>query len=164
MPSDLSDNSGICGRLRGGFVCRVRNPMATGLPSDASRSRPVAREKTGAGGWCSQLSRTQLKIQGMQNNNAEQTRIDGPHVVIDGVALEANRMTFSPMEVARVMRVPESEVRSMIRKGELQDVSCDGRRRLDPDEVIAAVERRVHDGKLEKHVFVELAALIAGRI
>ncbi|HXN38850.1 MAG TPA: helix-turn-helix domain-containing protein [Solirubrobacteraceae bacterium] len=90
--------------------------------------------------------------------------IDGPHVVIDGVALEANRTTLSPAEVARVMRVPESEVRNMLRRGELHDVSCDGRRRLDPDEVIAAVEQRVQDGELEKHVFVELAALIAGRL
>ncbi|HEY4811470.1 MAG TPA: helix-turn-helix domain-containing protein [Solirubrobacteraceae bacterium] len=90
--------------------------------------------------------------------------IDGPHVVIDGVALEANRTTLSPAEVARVMRLPESEVRNMLRRGDLQDVSCDGRRRLDPDEVIAAVERRVQTGELEKHVFVELAALIAGRL
>lgn len=90
--------------------------------------------------------------------------VEGPHVVIDGVTLEANRMTLSPIEVARVMRVPEAEVRNMLRRGELNDVSCDGRRRLDPDEVIAAVERRVQDGKLEKHVFVELAAVIAGRL
>jgi hypothetical protein len=90
--------------------------------------------------------------------------IDGPHVMIDGVALEANRTTLSLIEVARVMRVSESDVRNMIRRGELQDVSCDSRRRLDPDEVIAAVERRVQDGTLEKHVFVELVVLIAGRL
>jgi hypothetical protein len=100
----------------------------------------------------------------MQQDNSEQTKINGPHVVIDGVTLEANRTTFSLMEVARVMRVTESEVRNMIRRGELHDISCDARRRLDPDEVIAAVERRVAKGELEKHVFVELAALIAGRL
>jgi hypothetical protein len=58
----------------------------------------------------------------------------------------------------------ESEVRNMLTEGELRDVSPDGRRRLDPDEVIAAVELRVRDGRLEKHVFVELAVLIAGRL
>ncbi len=84
--------------------------------------------------------------------------------MIDEVALEANRLTLSLMEVARVMRMSESEVHNMIRRGELQDVSCDGRRRLDPDEVIAMVERRVQEGRLEKYVFVELAALIAGRL
>jgi hypothetical protein len=100
----------------------------------------------------------------MQQDNSEQTTINGPHVVIDGVTLEANRTTFSLMEVARVMRVTESEVRNMIRRGELHDISCDGRRRLDPDEVIKTVEQRVANGELEKHVFVELAVLIAGRL
>ncbi len=100
----------------------------------------------------------------MQQDNSEQTTINGPHVVIDGVTLEANRTTFSLMEVARVMRVTESEVRNIIRRGELHDISCDARRRLDPDEVIEAVEQRVAKGELEKHVFVELAALIAGRL
>lgn len=55
-------------------------------------------------------------------------------------------------------------VRNIIRRGELHDISCDARRRLDPDEVIEAVEQRVAKGELEKHVFVELAALIAGRL
>lgn len=87
-----------------------------------------------------------------------------PHVMIDGVALEANRTTLSPAEVSHVLRVSESEVRNMLRRGELSDISCDGRRRLDPDEVIAEVERRVQRGELEKHVFVELAALISGRL
>ncbi|MGH2854418.1 MAG: helix-turn-helix domain-containing protein [Solirubrobacteraceae bacterium] len=87
-----------------------------------------------------------------------------PHVVIDGVAIEARRLTLTPAEVARVMRVEETEIRNMIRRGELRDVSSDGKRRLDPDEVIALVERRVRDGELGKHVFVELAALISGRL
>jgi len=84
--------------------------------------------------------------------------------VIDGVPLKANRLTLSPYEVARVMRTDEAAVRNMIRRGELRNVSCDGRRRLDPDEVIQAVEERVRNGELEAHVFVELAALIAGQI
>jgi hypothetical protein len=115
-------------------------------------------------------------IRGMQANETPRTAdvpgspasvdrpVDGPHVVIDGVTLEANRTTLSLMEVVRVMRTSESEVRDMISRGELRDVSCDSRRRLDPDEVIAAVERRVQDGRLKKYVFVELAALIAGRL
>jgi hypothetical protein len=61
-------------------------------------------------------------------------------------------------------RVDEKDVRNMIRRGELQDVSSDGRRRLDPDEVIIFVEKRVAEGELSPHVFVELAALIAGRL
>lgn len=89
---------------------------------------------------------------------------DRPHVVIDGVAIEANRTTLTPAEVARVMRIAESEVRNMIRRGELNDISCDGRRRLDPDEVILAVEERVSRGELGLHVFVELAALIGGKL
>jgi hypothetical protein len=63
----------------------------------------------------------------MQQDNSEQTKFNGLHVVIDGVTLEANRTTFSLMEVARVMRVTESEVCNMIRRGELHDISCDGR-------------------------------------
>ena len=71
---------------------------------------------------------------------------------------------LSPADVARVPRVEEADVRNMVRRGELLDVSSDGRRRLDPEEVIALVEQRVRDGELGKHVFVELAALISGRL
>jgi hypothetical protein len=98
------------------------------------------------------------------STNEDQHNFDGPHVVIDGVPLKANRLTLSPYEVARVMRIDEAAVRNMIRRGELRNVSCDGRRRLDPDEVIEAVEARVRRGELEAHVFVELAALVAGRL
>ncbi len=87
-----------------------------------------------------------------------------PQVVIDGVTIEADRLMLLPAEVARVLRVEEKDVRNMIRRGELRDVSSDGRRRLDPDEVIVIVEKRVAEGELAPHVFVELAALIAGRL
>ena len=99
-----------------------------------------------------------------QTRTSEAAVAAGPHVVIDGVVIEANRMTLTPLEVARVMRLEEIDVRNMIRRGALHDVSCDGKRRLDPDEVILAVEERVCSGELEAHVFVELAALIAGRL
>jgi hypothetical protein len=85
-------------------------------------------------------------------------------VLIAGVAIEARRLMLSPADVARVLRVEEADVRNMVRRGELLDVSSDGRRRLDPEEVIALVEQRVRDGELGKHVFVELAALISGRL
>jgi hypothetical protein len=100
---------------------------------------------------------------GMSTNESHHD-LHGPHVVIDGIAFEANRLTLLPVEVARVMRLEESEVREMIRRGELSDVSCDARPRLDPDEVIWKVEERVQRGELQPHVFVELAALIAGRL
>lgn len=87
-----------------------------------------------------------------------------PHVLIDGVAIEARRLMLAPADVARVLRVKESDVRNMVRKGELRNVSSDGRRRLDPEEVIALVEQRVRDDELGRHVFVELAALISGRL
>lgn len=87
-----------------------------------------------------------------------------PHVFIDGVAVEVRRLTLAPVAVARVMRVEEREIRNMIRRGELRDVSSDAKRRLDPDEVIALVEQRVRDGELGRLVFVELAALISGRL
>jgi hypothetical protein len=87
-----------------------------------------------------------------------------PRVLIDGVVIEARRIMLAPLDVARVLRVGETDVRNMIRRGELRDVSSDGRRRLDPEEVIALVEQRVRDGELGKHVFVELAALISGRL
>lgn len=86
------------------------------------------------------------------------------YVTIDGVTVDAARLMLSPAEVAQVLRVDERDVRNMIRRNELQDVSSDGRRRLDPDEVIVVVEKRVAEGKLGPHVFVELAALIAGRL
>jgi hypothetical protein len=89
---------------------------------------------------------------------------DVPHVLIDGVAIEARRLMLAPADVARVLRVEEADVRNMVRRSELRDVSSDGRRRLDPEEVIALVEQRVRDGELGKHVFVELAALISGRL
>lgn len=87
-----------------------------------------------------------------------------PHVLIDGVAIEARHLMLSPADVARVLRVEEADVRNMVRRGGLRDISSDGRRRLDPEEVIALVEQRVRDGELGKHVFVELAALISGRL
>jgi hypothetical protein len=87
-----------------------------------------------------------------------------PYVTIDGVTIDAARLMLLPFEVAQILRVDEKDVRNMIRRGELQDVSSDGRRRLDPDEVIVVVERRVAKGELSPHVFVELAALIAGRL
>jgi hypothetical protein len=71
---------------------------------------------------------------------------------------------LAPADVARVLRVEEADVRNMVRRGELRDVSSDGRRRLDPEEVIALVEQRVRGGELGRHVFVELAALISGRL
>jgi hypothetical protein len=87
-----------------------------------------------------------------------------PQVVIDGVTIDADRLMLLPAEVALVLRVDENEVRNMIRRGELRDVSSDGRRRLDPNEVIVVVEKRVAEGELSPHVFVELAAIIAGRL
>lgn len=87
-----------------------------------------------------------------------------PYVTIDGVTIDAARLMLLPVEVAQILRVDEKDVRNMIRRGELQDVSSDGRRRLDPDEVIVLVEKRVAEGELSPHVFVELAALIAGRL
>jgi excisionase family DNA binding protein len=87
-----------------------------------------------------------------------------PYVVIDGVTIEAKRLMLSPAEVARVLRVEERDVRNMIRRGELQDVSSDSKRRLDPNEVVALVEQRVGDGELGRHVYVELAASISGRL
>jgi hypothetical protein len=87
-----------------------------------------------------------------------------PYVTIDGVTIDAARLMLLPVEVAQILRVDEKDVRNMIRRGELQDVSSDGRRRLDPDEVIVLVEKRVAKGELSPHVFVELAALIAGRL
>lgn len=87
-----------------------------------------------------------------------------PRVLIDGVEIEAKRLMLAPVDVAQVLRVKETDVRNMIRRGELRDVSSDGKRRLDPDEVIALVERRVRNGELGKHVFLELAALISGRL
>lgn len=87
-----------------------------------------------------------------------------PYVTIDGVTINADRLMLLPVEVAQILRVDEKDVRNMIRRGELQDVSSDGRRRLDPDEVIVLVEKRVAKGELSPHVFVELAALIAGRL
>lgn len=87
-----------------------------------------------------------------------------PHVVIDGMTIEARRLMLSPAEVARVLRIEETEVRNMVRRGELRDVSSDSKRRLDPNEVIASVEQCVHKGDLGRHVYVELAALISGRL
>jgi hypothetical protein len=87
-----------------------------------------------------------------------------PHVVIDGVTVDARRLMLSPAEAAQVLRVEEVEVRSMVRRGELRDVSSDGAVRLDPNDVITLVEQRVRDGALGKHVYVELAALISGRL
>lgn len=87
-----------------------------------------------------------------------------PQVTIDGVTIDATRLMLSPAEVAQVLRIDEKDVRNMIRRGEFQDVSSDSRRRLDPNEVIDVVEKRVAEGQLSPHVFVELAALIAGRL
>lgn len=87
-----------------------------------------------------------------------------PYVTIDGVTIDADRLMLLPLDVAQIMRIEEREVRNMIRRGELQDVSSDSRRRLDPNEVIVVVEERVATGELSPHVFIELAALIAGRL
>jgi hypothetical protein len=87
-----------------------------------------------------------------------------PYVTIDGVTIDAARLMLLPVEVAQILRVDEKDVRNMIRRGELKDVSSDGRRRLDPDEVTVVVEKRVAKGELSPHVFVELAALIAARL
>jgi Helix-turn-helix domain len=105
---------------------------------------------------------TGLKRRGVADQEA--TELTMPQVVIDGVTIEADRLMLLPAEVALVLRVDEKDVRNMIRRGELRDVSSDGRRRLDPNEVIDVVEKRVAKGELSPHVFVELAALIAGRL
>jgi hypothetical protein len=87
-----------------------------------------------------------------------------PHVVIDGVTIEVQRLMLDPAAVAGVLGVKEAEVRAMVDRGELRDVSSESAVRLDPNEVIALVERRVQGGELGKHVYVELAALISGRL
>lgn len=111
--------------------------------------------------------RSQLRV-GLDSNptvvNRRRQTDSMPYVTIDGVTIDAARLMLLPAEVAQILRVDERDVRNMIRCGELQDVSSDGRRRLDPDEVIVLVEKRVAKGELSPHVFVELAALIAGRL
>lgn len=87
-----------------------------------------------------------------------------PHVVIDGVTFEAQRLMLTPAEVAGILGIEETQVRAMVDRGELRDVSSEGSVRLDPNEVIASTERRVQDGVLGKHVYVELGALISGRL
>lgn len=67
----------------------------------------------------------QVKGPAAAGRGAQVESFDRPHVVIDGVAIEANRTTLTPAEVARVMRIADSEVRNMIRRGELEDISCD---------------------------------------
>lgn len=84
-----------------------------------------------------------------------------PHVVIDGVRVEARRLMLAPAEVAGVLGVGEAEVSAMVDRGELRDVSSEAAVRLDPNEVIALTERRVQGGELGKHVYVELAALVS---
>jgi hypothetical protein len=39
---------------------------------------------------------------------------DVPHVLIDGVAIEARRLMLAPADVARVLRVEEADVRNMV--------------------------------------------------
>lgn len=87
-----------------------------------------------------------------------------PHVVIDGVTFEAQRLMLTPAEVAGILGIEETQVRAMVDRGELRDVSSEGTVRLDPNEVIASTERRVQDGELGKHAYVELGALISGRL
>jgi hypothetical protein len=84
-----------------------------------------------------------------------------PHVVIDGVRVEARRLMLAPAEVAGILGVGEAEVCAMVDRGELRDVSSEASVRLDPNEVIALTERRVQGGELGKHVYVELAALVS---
>jgi hypothetical protein len=96
------------------------------------------------------------------STNESQQKFPRPHVFIAGTAIEANRLTLSTAEVASVLRLQATDVRNMMRRGALSDVSFDRTPRLDPDEVIKAVEERVQRGELEAHVFVELAALVAG--
>jgi hypothetical protein len=83
------------------------------------------------------------------------------HVVIDGVTFEARRLMLTPAEVAGILRIEEAEVRAMVDRGELRDISSENAVRLDPNEVIALTERRVQGGELGKHVYVELGALIS---
>jgi hypothetical protein len=84
-----------------------------------------------------------------------------PHVVIDGVTFEAQRLMLTPAEVADILQIGEAEVREMVDRGELRDVSSESAVRLDPNEVIAFTERRVQGGELGKHVYVKLAALVS---
>lgn len=128
-------------------------------PTDGPRRFCELSRFANAAGWPSPLS----VFVGMSTNESQQS-FPRPHVFIAGTAIEANRLTLLPAEVASVMRLGETEVRKMIRLGELSDVSFDRTPRLDPDEVIKAVEERVRRGELEAHVFVELAALVAGRL
>lgn len=87
-----------------------------------------------------------------------------PQVVIDGVTVEVRRLMLSPAEVAGIFRIGEAEVREMVRRGELRDVSSEGAILLDPNEVISLVEQRVRDGDLGKHMYVELTALISAHV
>lgn len=88
----------------------------------------------------------------------------GFEVTIDGLRFESHRLMLSVAEVAVVLGVGDPEIRRMVARGELRDVSSAGDVRLDPPEVVGLVEQRVADRLLGTSTFVVLVALVSGRL
>jgi hypothetical protein len=73
------------------------------------------------------------------------------------------RIAFELQEVAAVLQVPLSEVREMLRRGELDDVGL-GMPRINIDQLLEAVVRQVDDQRLSPFALFVLGELIAGRL
>lgn len=71
------------------------------------------------------------------------------------------RLTLDVHEVAPILRCTVNDVRNMVRRGELSNVSSDRWRRLDPEQVVRIVEAKVAMGELPHLALVELARLIS---
>jgi hypothetical protein len=75
----------------------------------------------------------------------------------DEFADETGTRLLEPYEVAHILEIPTREVRNMLRRGELQDVGPDRRRRIEPQQLV----ERLSDRPLP---LAALDAIVAGRL
>lgn len=70
-----------------------------------------------------------------------------------------DRTTLSPADAAFVLQRPLRTILKMVRTGELTDVSCDARRRIDVGEVADLVAHRIASGELSGLAMEALSAV-----
>ena len=78
-------------------------------------------------------------------------------IVIGSRRVETDRVAITPFEAAFVLGTSEREVRNMLRRGALADVSSARTRLIDPNELAGLIEGR----PIELHT---LAELLEGRV
>lgn len=84
-----------------------------------------------------------------------------PLMQLGGRTVQVRRLALEVSEAASVLRCSPQDVRNLVRRGELADVSANRTRRIDPLELAQLAARRAQAGELSHMALVDLARLVS---